>query len=150
MTTIAYRDNTMAADSGSWAGDASHGWAVKIAKGPDGTLYGVAGNAAEAIGFLDWVRGGCIGAQPLPRRKGDDDSSFIVLAASAAGPVRIITAYGEEKYDAPYYAIGAAACCALGAMFVGAGAEQAIAAAIEHGSGAFGAVRSIKREVGHG
>jgi hypothetical protein len=146
MTTIAYRDGVMAADSGAWAGDAAHGWARKLAKGPDGTLYGTAGNAAEATTFLDWVEGGCVGARPAAVREGEDgkDSSFIVLAAPPTGRLILITARGEEKYDAPYYAVGGAAACAFGALFAGASAETAIEAAKEHGSSAFGRVQTIR------
>ncbi len=143
MTTIAYRSGIMAADSGSWAGEASHGWANKLARGPDGILYGVAGNAPECMGFLEWVRGGYVGVQPRPRPQEKDESSFIILAVAPAGQIRVISAHGEERYDAPYYAIGAGAQVAFGALFCGASAEDAIEAAKEHGTGAFGPVRSI-------
>ena len=146
MTTIAYRAGIMAADSGSWAGDASHGWAQKLAKGPDGTLYGVAGNAAQCEGFLQWVNEGCHGPYPQADREGTDgkDSSFIVLAVTPGGLIRMITARGEERYQgAPYYAIGAAAPVAFGALFAGATAEQALEAAKEHGYGAFGRIRTL-------
>jgi ATP-dependent HslUV protease subunit HslV len=148
MTVIAYRDGLMAADSGSWAGDAAHGWARKLAKGPDGTLYGVAGNAAQCTAFLDWVEGGCVGAQPVAQREGQDgrDSSFIALAVPRQGRIRLITAHGEEKYDAPYYAIGAGALCAYGALFAGATAEMAIEACKEHATGAFGRVSLIMHQ----
>ena len=149
MTTIAYRDGIMASDSGSWAGEARHGWARKLARGPDGTLYGCAGNAAQADGFLKWVDAGCQGDHPKADREGQDgrESSFIVLAVTPGGPIRLITARGEECYtDAPYYAIGAASATAFGALFMGATAEQALKAASEHGSGAFGKIKTVNFE----
>lgn len=146
MTTIAYRDGIMAADSGSWQGGASHGWAMKLARGKDGVLYGVAGNAPEAMGFLAWVNSGYEGEQPKAEPLPDGGNAFIVLAVAPGGPVRLIAARGEESYDAPYFAIGAGAPTAFGAFHAGASAYDAIEAAKEHGEGAFGAVRTISHE----
>lgn len=147
MTTIAYRDGVMAADSGSWAGDASHGWADKLARAEDGTLYGIAGDAAEAEGFLSWVRGGRNGEPPKPTYDADKkNSSFIVLVARPGDRIGLISGGGEERYDAPYYAVGAGAPAAFGALFMGATAAQAIDAAKEHGIGAFGKVRTITHQ----
>jgi hypothetical protein len=145
MTTIVYRDGVMAADSGSWAGDASHGWAEKVVRGVDDVLYGCAGDAAEAEGFLAWVRSGYRGEPPKPEYSADKkESSFIVLIARPGERVGLRSGGGEERYEAPYYAIGAGASVAFGALFMGATAEQAIEAAKEHGIGAFGRVRTVK------
>ncbi|WP_420961081.1 hypothetical protein [Brucella sp. IR073] len=147
MTTIAYRDGIMAADSGCWAGDASHGWAEKIAKGPDGVLYGTSGRAAKCFSFLDWVRGGYQGARPEPAATSDAESDFIVLMATAGRGVRVLTAFGEEHYpEAPYFAIGGGSVAAFGALYAGASAQVAIEAAIEHGTSAFGRVRCITHD----
>lgn len=144
MTTIAYRDGIMAADSGSWMGDATHSWANKLAKGLDGTLYGVAGGAPEALGFLDWVNAGADPEHmPVAEAMPDGGNSFIVLAVSPGGPVRIIGAKGVETYDAPYFAIGGGAATAFGALWAGASAADAIEATKEHGSGAHGHTRTI-------
>lgn len=150
MTTIAYRDGVMAADSGSWQGGASHPWANKLAKGADGVLYGVCGNAPEAMGFLAWVEGGYRGEQPKPEPLPDGGNAYLVLAVAPGGPIRIIGARGEESYDAPYFALGAGAPTAFGAFYAGATAQIAIDAAKEHGEGAFGAVRTISHEGTHG
>lgn len=148
MTTIAFRDGIMAADSGSWAGDASHGFAEKLARGADGTLYGVAGNAAESEGFLEWVRCGCNGSSPKPVYTADrKESSFIVLIARPGERIGLLSGGGEERYDAPYYAIGAGAVAAFGALFMGATAVQSIEAAKEHGVGAFGKIRTVNHDM---
>lgn len=147
MTTVTYRNGTMAADSGSWAGDAAHGWARKVIRGKDGTLYGYAGNAAQADEHLRWVEAGATGDEPKADREGQDgkDSSFIILKVPPNGPVQLVTARGSEQYpDAKYYAIGAGAPAAFGALFMGATAEQAIEAAKEHGYGAFGRVQTVR------
>jgi hypothetical protein len=147
MTTIAYRDGVMAADSGSWMGDACHSWANKLAKGPDGTLYGVAGGAPEALGFLDWVNAGA-NPETMPKAEvmPDGGNSFLVMAVSSGGPVRVIAAKGVETYDAPYFAIGGGSATAFGALWAGASATDAIEATKEHGSSAHGSVRPISHE----
>lgn len=144
MTTVAYRGGVMAADSGCWIGDAKHGWAEKLAKAPDGTLYGVSGGTAECCGFLEWVRAGA-GEMPRPVRKDEGHNSFIALAVSPGGPIRLLAAGGWETFPAaPYYAIGGSLEIALGALWHGATAEAAIEAALAHGTAAFGAVQSIR------
>lgn len=146
MTTIAYRNGVMASDSGVWVGDCNYPWARKVARGKDGTLYGVAGNAAQAHAFLDAVDEG----QELPKAVEDKqgNSSFSVLVARpGAKGVEIIRWDGVEKYPgAEYFALGAGACCALGAMYCGASAEQAITAAIAHAEGAVGPVQAMRAE----
>ncbi len=142
MTTIAYRNGIMAADTGCWLGASVHRWVNKLAPGPDGALHGVAGNGGECTAYLNWVLGGYQGDPPKPRRV-DDQPSFVVLVAPVAGPLRMITDTGEEVYDAPYMAIGGGADTALGALFVGASARQAVQAAIEHSRYAHGAVATI-------
>lgn len=139
----------MAADSGSWYGSAVHPWTRKVARGPDGSLYGAAGNAAECAAFMGWVDGGCLDAPPKAREIGPDDearSSFTVLVAAPDGPLLLLTARGSEVYPgAPYMAIGAGAETAFGALYMGATAEQAIEATIMHGNGAVGPVQSVGR-----
>jgi len=145
MTTIAYRNGVMAADSGSWIGDASISGAQKVAAGHDGTLYGVSGVAGHCCNYLAWVESGCAGSEPMPEVRPDDGSSFIVLIAPPAGPLILRTAQGDEVYDTAYMSVGAGNVAALAAMFCGASAEQAIEAAIAHAPGAVGPVQSIVR-----
>lgn len=64
MTVIVFRDGVMASDSGAFSGDRVWPWLRKIARGPDGVLFGVTGSAAVAGGFLDWVDGGYQGSMP--------------------------------------------------------------------------------------
>lgn len=143
MTTIAYKAGVMSADTGSRAGDARQNWAQKLAKGPDGTLYGVTGNAAECFSFLCWVNGGCIGNPPVAEKQPESRSSFLVLAAPPVGDLRLVTAWGDESYGAAYFSVGYDSGVAYGALFAGADAVTAIEAAIEHGTGTSGKAQSI-------
>jgi hypothetical protein len=133
----------MSADSGAWNDSSRHDGALKVARGPDGTLYGTVGHAPECAAFLAWVHAGCREDMPLPTATPDRESSFVVIAVSQHGPVRIISAYGEERYHAPYFAIGAGAPCAWGALYAGADAITAVHAAIAHSDGAAGHVCTI-------
>lgn len=146
MTTIAYRDGVMAADSGVWFGDGLAPWARKLVRGDDGTLYGVCGNSGQCNDFIEWVNAGSIGERPVADKTPDGGSSYLVMKAAPCGPVRILTAYGVEVYAAPYFAIGAGNTAALGAMFCGASAVRAIEAAIAHASGAIAPVQYLAHE----
>lgn len=150
MTTIAYRDGIMAADSGCYTGGAEHCWTRKIAVGKSGTLYGVTGGAAESEGFLAWVDAGeDQSSRPMPRQIGPSDeyrTSFGVLMVTPDGDISFLTAQGPERYPgAPYMAVGAGAEVAFGALFAGASAEIAVAAAAAHSGGARLPVRTVTR-----
>ena len=144
MTTIAYRDGVMASDSGCWHGDALHPWAQKLLRGPDGTLYGGLGSAAAVNTFFEWVEGGSVGPMPTPTRLDDDRSTFQVLIVPPSGRAKALNHDGYEHFGGPYVAVGAGAPTVYGALFMGATAEQAIEAALMHGSGAVGLVQSIR------
>ena len=150
MTVIAYRDGVMAADSGSWDQcDVQHSWTRKIARGPDGTLYGVAGNAPEGMAFLAWVDNGCKGDWPEPRITDPalGNCSFIVLRCRPDCDPDMITGCGVETFfGAPYMAVGAAREAALGALHAGASAASAVLASVEHSAHARGPVRTISHE----
>ena len=144
MTILVYRSGIMASDSGCSLNGASHSWTKKLERASDGTLFGIAGDASEGSVFLEWVREGCHGEPPKAEALPEGRSSFCVLKAESNGNLGLITARGFEPYDgAPYMAYGSALETAFGALYMGATAEQAVAAAIEHGSGAWGAIRTI-------
>lgn len=143
MTTIAYRNGVLAADSGVWIGEAALPFARKLAKGKSGTLYGVSGSAAEGAKFIAWVEAGEIGDCPRGEAIEGDRSSFIAIAVAATGQVRLIVARGDEIYEAPYFAIGAGNVGALCALYAGADAIGAVEAAIAHAPGAMAPIQSI-------
>lgn len=145
MTTIAYRNGVMAADSGAWLGDMAYNGVRKMAKGKSGWLYGCAGNASEIRDFLVWVDKGEAGDMPKPEAvdRVEAESAFIVLAAKRGKPLRLYSAFGYEEMEMPYMSIGSGKEVAMGALYAGATAHQAIEAAIVHGSGALPPVVTI-------
>lgn len=142
MTVIAYRDGIMASDSTSWAGNASHPWATKMARAEDGTLYGVCGRASFGNNFLTWVKDGCVGDWPDLGKEPNGESTLIVLFATVDRKISLLTAYGFETFEnAPYMAIGAEAAVALGALYAGVAAPHALLAACQHGDRCRGPIR---------
>ena len=150
MTTIAYRDGLMAADSGNWLSNVTYRSALKIARGPDGSLHGVAGNAGEGCEYLRWVEAGMEGDPPKPEVTNREDGSgaFIALVVPPEGDVvRLWTAFGfEDHHDVPFIAIGAGSELAIGAMAAGASAEQAVEIVAQHSGYAALPVRVVRKD----
>ena len=128
MTTIAYRDGTIAADScvsledegsGDWQGRC-----VKLFKFPD-MIVGLQGESTPGMVFLDWLRGG-------KRNRRLEDR---IVASGASFEAVVLTRKGLFTYDhwcrpelctTEFYAVGSGVKAALGAMHAGASARKAV------------------------
>lgn len=143
MTTIAYRNGIIAADTGLTDNGLRDAQIEKIAKREDGSVAGAAGAAWWIVAFLEWFKNG--GEQPhMPV-----ESSFSV--ALVVDKRRRVTMYESTKgmtrvylVKAPYHSIGSGREVALGAMFTGAHPKDAIKAAMLHNDGTYGRVMSLK------
>lgn len=128
MTTIAFRDGVLAADTlVSWSGGRA-GSLRKIVQGPEGALAGACGTASFTWAFLRWFEEGESGAPP-DRNKDDGDEGMIVRPN---GVCEVYDCCGRHDLIGPYVATGSGWKFALGAMFVGADAEGAVRAAMQH------------------
>ena len=145
VTTIAYREGVVAGDTGSAMGYALTNDAIKVARGVGGAVHGCSGAGACCSEYLEWVKSGYRGNPPMPEMDGES-STFIILKSERVGSVEIISARGTERYETAYFAIGAGAEVALGAMHAGADAEGAVNAAIAHSTCTSGRVISVKLE----
>lgn len=147
MTTVAYRDGVMAGDSGNLFSNVMYRSAVKVARGPNGSLHGVTGNAGDAGQYIAWVLAGMNGdpPKPEPTNREEGRSAFIALVVPPTGNiVRLWTAYGwEDHHNVPFMAVGAGAEMAIGAMAAGATAEQAVAICAEHSTYASHPIRTV-------
>lgn len=141
MTTIAYRHGIIAADTGMTVGGSRLGSARKIVCGPRGDLAGGAGSAAYSEGFCKWVAGGETGEPPKPNS--DDHGMDRGVIFRVNGAIEVHEPEGAFTCQAPYYAFGSWRPEALGAMYMGATAEQAIRAAMAHGAHTFGDVETL-------
>lgn len=143
MTTVAYKNGQMAADRQiTYQGSIKvNSGRAKIARDSNGVLYGVCGSHASCCAVIDAVNkqaqtGGAV-TLPIPQ-KGDE---FEILIAYPDGRLRRMTPVGEEIYDdQPYFATGAGLEVAIGAMYAGASAHLAIAAAVQHSVGTDGEI----------
>ncbi len=130
MTTIAYRDGIMAADSRAYSGDKTPiGFKAKIHRLADGTLFGVSTTSVGGDQILRrWIEAGC----PVVAGDALKPESFMALMVKPDGTVWY--ANNNLEWSGPllaeFWAIGSGEHFALGALAHGASAEEAVAAAI--------------------
>lgn len=142
MTVIAYRDGVMASDSGVFSQGTIMPWGRKVCRGPDGVLYGGVGDVALCSEFLRRVAAG--EDFLLPQDKGDG-ADFSVLIVRGDEVSWLLPGGEVRLFDAPYAAIGAAMDVAIGAMWAGASAEDAVRACLLHSQSAGGVVQVVRR-----
>lgn len=133
MTTIAYKDGILAADTCVTDNGAICGTATKLARSPNGAIAGASGNLAPCAKFLSWFARDFGMVEKVARIEGNGaaliiDKDGTVHALDAGYPAFII--------NAPFHAIGSGSRIALGAMAAGASAEEAvrIACRIDNGT----------------
>lgn len=144
MTTVAFRNGVIAADTSMTVGDARVGRMRKVVRAPNGDLAGASGSASFAHAFREWVKNG--GDGPAPEAKSDQhyfDRGFI---ARRNGAIEVFEPGGSFLVEAEYYAIGSGAAEARGAMFAGADAVTAVRAAMAHDTYTGGDITVIKAD----
>lgn len=114
---------------------------TKIVKGPDGRMGGACGSAAFMGDWLTWLKHE--GERPTPEQ--DENRSDCGLVIWPDGRIEMFEAGGSFEMTPPYFAIGSGRPEALGAMYAGATAEQAVRAAIEHDAFTGGDVTVLRR-----
>lgn len=124
MTTVAYKDGVMAADSQATCD--FHTRVRKIRRMQDGTLIGGCGSTKACHAVLEWLAAGQEGKPPKMA-----GAWFIVVPPN--GKVY----YAEEQWppfpvNSSFGAIGSGASVAVGAMEAGASALQAVKIAAKH------------------
>ena len=144
MTTIVYRDGTLAADTRAMIGDNILGSVVKIARNSNGDLAGAAGLASYNYAFLKWFTGMENG--PPPTASKDDNNFDRGVIFRKNGRIEVFEPTGLFIMTAPYYAFGSGKPEAVGAMFMGATAEQAVEAAIAHDRDTGGEITVLRHE----
>lgn len=125
MTTIAYRDGVLAGDTLTTANGNRDGYMQKVRR-VGRVLIGFCGPISKGLKFEQWVKDGMTGDSPY--HGGDSGNGIVVSTAgivcwSGAGPWPVTT---------EFYALGSGTELAMGAMELGATAEQAVAVAAKH------------------
>lgn len=138
MTTIVYRAGVLAADSLCRVGDWNAPYAVeKLFRMKDGSVCGVCGNYTEALAFIAWLNDG---------KKKDVRPPLAGSTVVQATAVGVIVHESEGCYPVKgdFGAWGSGLPVALGALHMGATAEEAVnvAALVDEGTG--GAIVSMK------
>ena len=121
MTTIVYRDGVLAADSLVQMSDTHVGNVAKIVEADKGTWIALAGTLVAQSMFVEFIKTG-----ERPDKLGDQ--SFTAIVARSDGSIEQWDAPGVmlPRIDAPFIAEGTGMFYALGAMAMGATAEQVV------------------------
>lgn len=125
MTTIAYRDGVMAADSLSTSDGIAMGTVAKAIRREDGAMCGAAGSTSLIRALLAWFENGEGGDKPDLK-----DNGAQALIIRPTGSTEWHDEFGFHVISAPFFAIGSGRDVALGAMAAGASAEEAVEHAI--------------------
>lgn len=128
MTTIAYRDGVLAADTLVTERDRRVGFATKIFRtGP--VLWGTTGCLQHRDVVRTWLEAACPGDTPnMETRKNASSDAVLIFS----GRLICFDEHGADSMPLPeFYAKGSGAAFALGAMAHGASAEEAVRAAMQ-------------------
>lgn len=126
MTTVAYKDGVMAADSAYWSDGTQILRGRKLYR-VGGGLVGCAGAIAHWERFVEWLLDGAIEEEfPI--------GEFDAITVDPSGKARLWAGTIGEKLEMEggYCAIGSGRDHALGAMAAGADAPLAVRAAAKH------------------
>lgn len=141
MTTIAFRDGVLAADSRFMIG----GWkqpypAKKLFRMADGTVCGVTGDYAVSVAYVEWLDGNR--TEPAPNL--GEGGRVIHLAKD--GAITIYEQTGSFQVEPEFAAWGSGSPAAHAALHMGADAAKAveIAALVDDNTG--GPVYSMRCE----
>jgi ATP-dependent protease HslVU (ClpYQ) peptidase subunit len=145
LTTIAYRDGQMAADTQVIAGSTIiPSKVVKIARRKkDGALAAACGNLTFLFAFLEWFLAGEKGEGP-PLDEGDRG----IIARGKGKPLEVFENTGFFEYTPEYAAFGSGMEFAIGAMHHGATAFEALQAAVKHDPGSGGEITVMSHAKG--
>lgn len=140
MTVAVYRGGVLASDrSVSTANDLIAGYRTKVRK-TNGKLVATCGQSQNGIAFQEWFEAG----EPADK-KPDLDNDFSGLVIDPDGTINV---YNNKLYayvaESKYFAIGNGDHVAMGAMYMGATAEQAVLAACHHVLGCGGGVDVLR------
>lgn len=136
MTVIVYRDGVLASDSQVSLGDTYVGSCEKIKKTKDGWLAGASGRISSISVFLEWAE---------ERNNEIELKDFNGFLISPEGEVFLVD---DDvvlfKVKAPFHAEGAGHEIALGALYMGATAIEAVQAAIKYHNECGGEIQVVK------
>lgn len=122
MTTIAYKDGVLAADSLATFGSATFK-ETKITRLPDGTVVAIAGEGSAGNRFLEWLMGE---GEEMPEQQ-----DFAALRVTADGVLVYTGEYTTAALTTDPVAIGSGGNFAIAGMHLGMTAAEAVQLATE-------------------
>lgn len=127
MTVIAYRDGIIASDSSVWLDDTFLYRTKKIFRMPNGSLCGFWGKARSCSALRQWL----LDPESV---KASETKGGCGMLIEPSGLIRMYYngTTNEVISNNDYVAGGAGCTVALGALFCGASAADAVRAAIHH------------------
>lgn len=129
MTTIAYRDGIMAADTQTTAGDIDRGSCQKIWRLSDGSLLGIAGQIGFEDAVMEWI---AAGARWQDRPIMPEGATVFGLLIKPNGSAAVFSKeFVLQRIEGPFHAQGSGNELAIGAMGFGATAAEAVAVAMK-------------------
>lgn len=134
MTTIVWRNGVLASDSCITAGDVIVYETSKLVRLKDGSIAGYAGCPHDAIAIIKWLNGK------------DVDVDFTKTSFLVYTKKKKLLLYDTEyplEVKGPYLALGTGTSAALGALYMGATAIEAVKAAIAVDTKSGGKVNSM-------
>jgi len=127
MTTVAYKNGVMAADSAITDGVMRGGKLWKITRhDASGALLGVAGKVTEVVDYLNYFR-----RYGVTKSKKFSLAESTGLIATVEGTVMLVEASTIYPIEEEYFAIGSGAAMAMTAMRCGCSAIIAVKIACE-------------------
>lgn len=130
MTTIAYRDGILAADSRTSIQTEAGGSRFfkceklyRVLRGGVLNIVGLAGESASGLVFLDWYQSG---DKETPEKLITGEADFTALVLNRSGLFEFDKWCRGEKILGRFYAVGSGAKAALGALHMGANARTAV------------------------
>ena len=129
MSILVYRDGIIAADRRVSYGDLVPAWTTmkKIVRfDGDGSIGGSIGSPSLVEEFQLYFKTGTLDLFNVP-----NNADWMGIIVEPSGKIICRDALGTHGISPPYVAIGSGAVAAYGALFMGATAEQAVAAACE-------------------
>lgn len=146
MTVIAWRGNTIAADRMQCHGD-TQAQIEKIHKEPGGVIFAIAGGASAGRLLMDWYREGADPSKwPKCQEHPELWASLIVWEPNTPYPF-YYQQFPSKLYTRPndYFVWGSGREVAIGALYHGATAIEAVEAANHHCAGCGFGVDSFTR-----
>lgn len=126
MTTIAYRNGVIAADTRATRGEVLlPGHSRKIRRLDDGSVIAIKGDLCMMEPFLSWLQSNRQGSMP------DLDKSGTGLIHLTKGGVFVYEGAGWYQEDLPFFAMGSGCVPAMTAMYMGANAAKAVRVAMD-------------------